>query len=398
MSEDRSANTPHDFQSDIDAICRIDAVPTILDVVCRLTGMGFAAVARVTEERWIACQVLDNIDFGLKPGGELKIESTICHEIRQSRNPVVINHVSEEPEWCEHHTPRMYGFESYISMPILLRDGSFFGTLCAIDPRPARLQNPETIGTFKLFAELIASHLESAERLRVSQAALREEQHLSEVREQFIAVLGHDLRNPIAAIDGGLQLLLRQPQNDRAQKIIQMVQGSVIRMVGLISNVMDFARARLGEGLDLSVSKENPLRPVLEHVVHELRSAYEIREIATFFDFAEPVPVDHARIGQLFSNLLGNALTHGAPGYPVRVGAATENGIFSLWVANAGTAIPLEILEHLFQPFFRGKVRPSQQGLGLGLYISQQIAKAHGGTLTATSDANETRFVFRMPL
>src|SRR3954463_7461896 len=73
---------PQDFAADVAAIQSIDAVPTILDVVCRITGMGFAAVARVTEDRWVACTVLDNIDFGLKPGGELKVETTICNEIR----------------------------------------------------------------------------------------------------------------------------------------------------------------------------------------------------------------------------------------------------------------------------------------------------------------------------
>jgi hypothetical protein len=150
--------SPHDFQADIDAVGRIDAVSTILDVVCRSTGMGFAAVARVTEERWIACQVLDNIHFGLEPGGELKVESTICHEIRQNHQAVIINCVAENPTYRDHHTPRQYGFQSYISMPIVLKDGTFFGTLCAIDPRPARLENPETIGMFKLFAELIAAH------------------------------------------------------------------------------------------------------------------------------------------------------------------------------------------------------------------------------------------------
>src|ERR1700674_1587354 len=128
-----------DFAADIAAVQRIDAVPRILEVVCQSTGMGFAAVARVTDERWICCAVLDQIDFGLKPGGELKVETTICHEIRQSREPVIINNVAEDEAWCKHETPARYGFQSYISVPIILADGSFFGTLCAIDPRPARL-------------------------------------------------------------------------------------------------------------------------------------------------------------------------------------------------------------------------------------------------------------------
>src|ERR1700704_4822343 len=149
-----------DFGADIAAVQSIDAVPRILDVVCRTTGMGFAAVARVTEDRWIACSVRDEIAFGLQPSGELKIETTICDEIRQSRKAVIINHAAEDEVYCRHPTPAMYGFQSYISMPITLRDGTFFGTLCAIDPRPAKLNTPETIGMFKLFAELIAFQID----------------------------------------------------------------------------------------------------------------------------------------------------------------------------------------------------------------------------------------------
>ena len=124
-----------DFQADLDAIARISAVPMILDVVCRTTGMGFAAVARVTEDRWIACSVKDDIALGLQPGGELKLETTICNEIRQSGQPVVIDHVAQDNAWCGHHTPAMYGFKG-ISVPIVRSNGAFFGTLCAIDLAP----------------------------------------------------------------------------------------------------------------------------------------------------------------------------------------------------------------------------------------------------------------------
>ena len=160
-----------DIEGDVESVSRIEAVPTILDVVRRTTGMRFAAVARVTEDHWIACSVLDEIDFGLKPGGELKVETT-TNEIRQSHEPVVINNVAEEQAWCAHPTPAMYGFQSYISMPIILADGSFFGTLCAIDPRPARLNTPETIGMFRLFAELIARNLDAGRKLAVTESAL----------------------------------------------------------------------------------------------------------------------------------------------------------------------------------------------------------------------------------
>src|SRR5258707_13500215 len=168
MSSDSRGDTGHDVQ----AIQRIDAVPSILEIVCRTTGMGFAAVARVTEERWIACAVKDDIQFGLKPGGERKVETTICHEIRQSGTPVIIDHVAQDQAFCGHPTPAMYGFQSYISVPIVRTDGSFFGTLCAIDPRPAVLKTPQTIAMFKLFAELIAFHLDAVDRLATSETDL----------------------------------------------------------------------------------------------------------------------------------------------------------------------------------------------------------------------------------
>ena len=154
----------HDFQADVDVVSQIEAVPTILEVVCRTTGMGFAALARVTDSRWIACSVLDEIGFGLQPGGELDLETTLCNEIRLSREPVVIDNVADDGTYCGHPTPALYGFQSYISVPVILSSGSFFGTLCAIDPRRARLNTPGVLNMFKLFAELIAQHLDGKRR------------------------------------------------------------------------------------------------------------------------------------------------------------------------------------------------------------------------------------------
>jgi len=388
---------PNGIQADIEAISRIDAVPTILDVVCRATGMGFAAVARVTEDRWVACQVRDNIDFGLQCGGELEVATTICHEIRQTRQPVIIDHVAEDADFCGHATPAKYGFQSYISMPIMHRDGRFFGTLCAIDPRPARLNNAETIGMFRLFAELIASHLDNDEKLRASGDALRQEQHLSQLREQFIAVLGHDLRNPLAAISSAVSLLGRTRLEDKALRLLPMIQASVGRMSNLIDDVLDFARGRLGDGLSLTRTQCD-LAPVLMHVVTELRTAHPDRPVETEFALDGPVNCDPVRLSQVLSNLLANALTYGAPGSPSVVGALVNNGVFELSVSNQGDAIPPLTLEHLFEPFERRVVSSRQQGLGLGLYIASQIAVAHGGALTASSVPEETRFTFRMPV
>ena len=394
-----------DYQSDIDAVANIPAVPTILEVVCRTTGMGFAAVARVTEERWIACAVRDTIQFGLEPGGELQVDTTICHEIRENRAAVVINHVAKDPHFCTHHTPALYGFQSYISMPILLPGGAFFGTLCAIDPAPAKLDNPETIGMFKLFAELIGYHLAahmreaaSAADLEATRIALDEARSTAALREEFVAILGHDLRNPITAFQAGLRLLQKSDLDARGTMVLGMMQKSTARMTELVSNMLDFARVRLGGGIGLSRVADAPLADAMSQVLGEVRAIWPERSIETHFALDQPVECDPARIAQLCSNLLSNALTHGADTRPIQLTARSGGGEFELSVANAGAPIPQAAIADLFKPFSRGKMQPNQEGLGLGLHIASEIAEAHGGTMTVISDPAETRFTFRMPV
>ena len=171
--------------ADVEAVSHIDVTPMMLHTICQLTGMGFAAIARVTDDRWIACSVRDEISFGLKPGDELKIETTICHEIRQSQLPVVIPDVAADPVYADHHTPALYGLKSYISVPIVMTDGRFFGTLCAIDAVPRDLDRPDVLQTFELFARLIALQLDQTERVTatlVHDEAMRE----SEARHRQI--------------------------------------------------------------------------------------------------------------------------------------------------------------------------------------------------------------------
>jgi phosphoserine phosphatase RsbU/P len=232
------------------------------------------------------------------------------------------------------------------------------------------------------------------------QKGLVTERETAELREQFIAVLGHDLRNPLAAISAGARILQRSGalREHKHLRILDMINTTVTRMSDLIDDVLDFARGRLGKGMVLNRDASQPLEPVLEQVVDELRTASSDRIIETSFDITEPVNCDRARVGQLLSNLVGNALTHGAPDQPVRVGAKTEGDELKLWVTNAGEPIAADAMERLFEPFFRGDVRDSRQGLGLGLHIASQIAQAHGGRIDVTSTTDETRFGFRMPL
>ncbi|MBW3096492.1 PAS domain-containing sensor histidine kinase [Pseudohoeflea coraliihabitans] len=235
------------------------------------------------------------------------------------------------------------------------------------------------------------------ERLQIEESLARERQ-LAELREQFIAILGHDLRNPLASLDGGIRMLHGENLSPQGERVVKLLQGSTLRMSGLIDNILDFARTQLGGGIALKIEDDVEVQPVLEQVVDELRTATPDATIETEFTIPAPMRCDRIRIGQLASNLLGNALAHGHRTSPVRVRANAADGEFVLSVTNAGEPIPPSTMERLFQPFVRGTSGRNQDGLGLGLYIASEIARGHGGTLEAESTAEETRLTFCMPL
>ncbi|TDH61350.1 GAF domain-containing sensor histidine kinase [Dankookia rubra] len=384
-----------DPAGDIALVARIGAVPTILQILCDMTGLRFAAVARVTNHDWTACAVLDRIGFGLRPGGQLDLQTTFCDSIRASRQPIVIDHASRDPVYASHPVPRRYGFESYISVPIIRRDGSVFGTICALDPEPARLRDGKVLPTVTLFAELVAAQLEIEERLQASQTALLDAEALGALREQFIAVLGHDLRNPIAAVGAGADLLARHPADARAPEILAQMRRSCRRMATLVDDILDFARGRLGGGIPVR-QRRVALDGLLRDVVAELRGTHPDRTVEAAIDLPDLVACDPRRIGQLVSNLLANALVHGAQDRPVSLTAHGRDGGLTLSVTNQGRPIPPAIMARLFQPFSRDANGP-RAGLGLGLYIAAEVARAHGGTLSVASDPAATVFTLELP-
>ncbi|MFJ4248035.1 ATP-binding protein [Pseudomonas sp. NPDC089741] len=386
------------FIPDIEAISSIDAVPVILSMVKHLTGMRFAAVARVTERNWVACAVDDSIDFGLKPGGELVLESTICHEIRQHQQPVIFGHASAHPIFSRHHTPQTYGLESYISIPIVKANGDFFGTLCAIDSVPANLDEPAIAKTLTLFAQLIAMSLDTQSHLEAAKVELASANELGRLREQFIAVLGHDLRTPLSAIRMSADLLQTKTEDKRSLNLLSAIRNSSMRMGVLIENILDFARGRLGGGIPVQRKLVDDLQRTLLLTLEEVQASHPRATFIHELNVPTGVYCDALRISQLLSNLLGNAVTHGSASAPIILKACAEGDEIVISLSNQGTPIPAPLMPLLFEPFSRSEAGQRGEGLGLGLYIAAQITAAHNGTLQVTSDAESgTCFVARFP-
>ncbi|WPO81403.1 PAS domain-containing sensor histidine kinase [Chryseobacterium sp. JJR-5R] len=242
---------------------------------------------------------------------------------------------------------------------------------------------------------LYEENLQTAKQL--AEANLEMEQQNALIREQFIAVLGHDLRNPLGGVMSAAQLVARSDLGAREEKLVKLIQTGSKRMHNMINDIMDLARGRLGGGFPVS-PVETDLEQLLNQVSDELKVVWPERSIESDFNITQKVICDPGRLSQMASNLLANAIIHGSPVTPILIQAAVTEDIWEISVTNQGKPVPKEALPHLFHPFRREGKQKSQNGLGLGLYIASEIAKAHNGTLTVTSNEQQTCFTFRAHL
>jgi len=380
---------------------REDEFDAIVKVVSTICGTPISVINLIDRERqWFKAEV----GLGVR---ETPLPASICAHAILQPGLCIVPDTREDRRFADN--PLVTGkphLRFYAGALLETPDGLPLGTICVLDYRPRQLDDSQQ-ALLRLMAQQIMKLIElrrinARERRARKRAEVRAETTSTQLvdaareaglREQFIAVLGHDLRNPLAAIKAGIELLGKGKGD--AGETLRLMQGSVSRMSALIGDILDFARGRLGDGMEIGRSHVL-LEPVLRQVVGELQGIASGREIVACIEVGTPIWCDAARIGQLLSNLLANALTHGFSDTPIHVVAQQPDGWFELSVSNSGPAIPAAALDRLFEPFFRSEARASRQGLGLGLYIASEIARAHGGTLTAASSSERTTFTFRM--
>ncbi|MET0323416.1 MAG: ATP-binding protein [Duganella sp.] len=390
--------------ADVQAVQSIPSVPTIMRVIAETTGMGWIGVTRVTPEVCTLCAVHDELDMGFRDGDIIPLANTLCDRVRQSHADLVIANVSADPIYSGHDVPRQFGFQSYFSIPVFRRDGSFFGTLCGLDPTPtpAALTAGSTLDTIKLFAQLLSNQIDAELRAEESRAELAVEREAAALRELFIAVLGHDLRTPLSSMMTGAEVIRMLTTDERVADLATRIERSGRRIAQLVDDLTDFARGKMGDGLAANRQPDPHLGDALQHVVAELRGAYPARTIDADIAIDRPVRCDSARLAQLLANLLQNAVVHGSADAPIAVAAhivgQPNAQQLRIAVANGGAPIPPDKQDSLFEPFSRGAGSASSTGLGLGLYIAAQIAHAHGGALSVQSDAQRTVFTLNAPI
>ncbi|MGE0159515.1 MAG: PAS domain S-box protein [Gemmatimonadales bacterium] len=250
----------------------------------------------------------------------------------------------------------------------------------------------------RVFATIVdISGRKAAERERESRLA--EAERALAFSERFVGILGHDLRNPLAAIVSSAEVLLLSDVSERLARPVQRIYGSAERMSRMIEQILDLTRARLGEGITIEPTPFD-LRDLTSQIVEELEGAAP--QPMVFTAVADTRGVwDRDRLGQVISNLVGNAAEHGDVTQPIRVELdGSRSDAIRLEVWNGG-AVPTEVLPTLFDPFrtaATGTTSNKARGLGLGLFIVQQIAEAHGGTIEVRSSAEAgTTFAVTLP-
>jgi sigma-B regulation protein RsbU (phosphoserine phosphatase) len=227
----------------------------------------------------------------------------------------------------------------------------------------------------------------------------REAEQRALLAEQLIGIVSHDLRNPLNAVLLGTHLLRAHELSANDARVVARIASSAERANRLVADLLDFTQARLGGGLRI-VPRRVDLHAVIFECVEELKLAWPGRMIAVDTRGAGVVELDPDRLAQLVGNLASNALTYGTVERPITITSCLTDDRVELIVHNHGQAIPAAILPHIFEPLRRGdhSVKLGSRSIGLGLFIVRQIATAHGGSVTVTSnDAHGTSFVLNLP-
>lgn len=238
----------------------------------------------------------------------------------------------------------------------------------------------------------------------LAESVVRYTEDLDNSKEMFLAILGHDLRTPLGAVMTSAEFMsqtgnLDEPYAHLATRIVR----STKRMNQMIGALLDFTRSRLGGGIPIT-AREMDMADAVRDVIAEVHAAYPDRTIQTEVGDTLPGEWDYDRIVQVFTNLVSNALQHGAPGEPVTVALRGEGDGIAVSVDNQGKQIPAEEQATLFSPMKKSRSSPREgrdgttASLGLGLYIAERIVHAHKGRIEVeSSEGGRTRFTVYLP-
>ncbi|MFP2906359.1 ATP-binding protein [Pyxidicoccus sp. 3LFB2] len=308
----------------------------------------------------------------------------------------------ESPEVLEQRWPEMRGLlqeksRSWAAIP--LKDGERVVGVLGLSFASPRSFGPQERVHLEALCQLCAQALERARLYEEERLAKEEARRLTELEQQFLGVVSHDLRNPLQAISLAARTLQRaeQPSPEVLMRVAGRIAASADTMGRMVSDLLDFTRERLGGGVSLERTPSD-MGVLCREVIDEFLLTHPTGNIRFESDEACPGVWDGGRMRQVVSNLLSNALRHARAGTAVQVRTRALPGEVEVSVTNEGEAIPEDLLPVLFEPFRRGipKYRPAGS-LGLGLFIVRRVVEGHAGRVEVTTGETGTTFTVRVP-
>lgn len=370
-------------------------VDDVLTALAGVSGMRAVLLTNVDDARWKVWASLE------QAGGEhvfeqreLPVAKSFCSEVCRTNAPVVVSDAAHDERFSQHPAFRELGVVSYVGVPFRVGSGPVIGALCAFDRRP-HIGLDRVVPYFELLARLLSHELRWVGEARTSLAALQRESETAASRERFLATVAHDLRTPLSAIRMSAHLVVRQAHViERVMSGISRVLHAADRMARLVDDLLDFARGRLGAGIPIVPQHISDVRRFLDELLEETRAAFAGRPMRWVLEIDDAVEVawDRDRIAQCVENLVGNACEHGASETPVVITIRATDHDVLLEIVNGGEILPGRLSS--LDPF---GPRPSRRGLGLGLFIADRIARAHGGALVLSSNGGETHTLLTLP-
>jgi PAS domain S-box-containing protein len=387
---------------------RVAMQATFFPLFDRFSGVSHVAVLfkdmtaemvhreELEEERELLAAIVDQVSEGIVMADA---EGVVRLVNRAAREQGVRPGIPRE-RWAELYDPRAVSGEKMVGedLPLaralqgetarsLIHRRAPDGTVRALSTVAVPLRRPD--GSLR---GAVSTFRDETERVRHEE----EVEQAAHFRERFIGILGHDLRSPLTAILASAALVLRRRDlEDPVLASAARITSSAERMGRMISDLLDFTQARLGGGLPLSRTACD-LREVAQNAVDEALASHPGRSILLETEGDTRGKLDADRTVQMLSNLIANALAYGPQAEAVQVRVRGLAAELQVEVENGGAAIPAGEQALLFNPFRRGSLTGQTRGLGLGLFIVQQIARAHGGDVSVESVPGRTVFCVRL--
>ena len=286
-----------------------------------------------------------------------------------------------------------------LSMPLLVLD-EVVGVL-RVEAHQGHVYEPQDVGLLSVVAAQLGAFLTTRHFLAEERRHTERLQAAHDFQQLLVGVVSHDLRGPLQVIRMGCDMLLMQPRPEREHHSVSRMLSNSKRAERIINDLLDVTATRATGLMKVAVQPAN-----LHALVTEVLAEFSVTQPGRAIEVSsEGGPGNYQgewdpdRLKQVVTNLLNNALQHGGPGAPVRIRLASHADRVEVQVQNQGTPIHPELLASLFEPFKQGQARARRagSGLGLGLYIVDQLVRAHGGEVAASSDATWTTFAVKLP-